>query len=131
MVKRMTRDEFMDIANKEIDQMLVTQKNRMMGLVERAWAEGKKNAEVSGIEDIVKEAFDKIYNKPEAKDGRLPRTISVETPDIHFEHMLDWRQSDPLSSGYIPEACKTCSNHPSNGGSGICHCIMGITQIKC
>ena len=59
----MTRDEFFDIAEKEIDQMLVTQKNRMMGLVERAWAEGKKNAEVSGIEDVVKEAIDKIYQQ--------------------------------------------------------------------
>lgn len=67
----MTRDEFMDIANKEIEQILVAHKNRMMGLVERAWAEGKKNAEVSGIEDIVKEAIDKIYqqisNKEEEK----------------------------------------------------------------
>ena len=80
----MTRDEFMDIANKEIDQMLVTQKNRMMGLVERAWAEGKKNAEVSGIEDIVKEAIDKIYNKPEVKDLLFPRTILLETSDINY-----------------------------------------------
>ena len=25
----------------------------------------------------------------------------------------------------VPESCKYCSNHPSNGGSGICHCISG------
>lgn len=25
----------------------------------------------------------------------------------------------------IPEPCQKCSNHPSNGGSGICHCILG------
>ena len=24
----------------------------------------------------------------------------------------------------IPNACKGCSNHPSNGGSGICHCTI-------
>lgn len=24
----------------------------------------------------------------------------------------------------VPEACKACSNHPSNGGSGICHCTI-------
>jgi len=24
----------------------------------------------------------------------------------------------------IPECCKGCSNHPSNGGSGICHCTL-------
>ena len=126
----MTRDEFMKHARDEIERAFLGQRNRMMNLVEQAWAEGKKNAEVSGIEDIVKEAIEKIYDKPETKEW-LPRTISVETPDIHFEHMLDWRQSDPLSSGYIPEACKTCSNHPSNGGSGICHCIIGLPQIKC
>ena len=30
---------------------------------------------------------------------------------------------------FIPESCKKCSNHPSNGGSGICHCILGIPKI--
>lgn len=29
----------------------------------------------------------------------------------------------------IPNACKSCSNHPSNGGSGICHCILGNQVI--
>ena len=27
------------------------------------------------------------------------------------------------------EACKNCSNHPKNGGSGICHCILGLLKI--
>lgn len=31
-------------------------------------------------------------------------------------------------NSYIPEHCKTCSNHPSNGGPGNCNCILG-TQI--
>ena len=31
----------------------------------------------------------------------------------------------------IPEACKSCSNHPSNGGSGICNCTLGTPQVKC
>lgn len=126
----MTRDEFMEEAQKEIDQVLLTHKNRLMNLVMKAWAEGKKNAEVSSIEDIVKEAMEKICNKPEIKDWCLPRDISVETPDIHFEHLIDWRQSNPSSSG-IPESCRTCSNHPSNGGSGICHCVMGLPQVMC
>ena len=26
--------------------------------------------------------------------------------------------------------CDTCSNNPKNGGSGICHCIMGSRPIK-
>jgi hypothetical protein len=120
----MTRDEFMDIASKEIDQMLVTQKNRILGLVERAWAEGKKNAEVSGIEDIVKEAIEKVYDKPETKEQ-----LTITTPNIHFDHLLDWGSVGPSVIDGIPNACRTCSNHPSNGGSGICHCIMGIGPI--
>lgn len=29
----------------------------------------------------------------------------------------------------IPSACKSCLNHPSNGGSGICHCTLGAPVI--
>ena len=122
----MTRDEFMDIANKEIDQMLVTQKNRMLGLVERAWAEGKKNAEVSGIEVIVKEAIEKIYDKPETKEQ-----LTITTPGINFDHLLDWSNASPSVIDGIPNECRTCSNHPSNGGSGICYCIIGVPPITC
>ena len=30
-----------------------------------------------------------------------------------------------------PVACTGCSNHPKNGGSGICHCTLGQSQITC
>ena len=39
-------------------------------------------------------------------------------------------QSD-LETLHIPEACKSCSNHPSNGGSGICNCTLGNVEVKC
>lgn len=29
----------------------------------------------------------------------------------------------------IPDACKNCSNHPSNGGDGICFCTLGLSEI--
>jgi hypothetical protein len=29
----------------------------------------------------------------------------------------------------IPAPCRGCPNHPSNGGSGICHCILGSPSI--
>lgn len=32
---------------------------------------------------------------------------------------------------HIPEACKSCSNHPSNGGSGIRNCTLGTPEVKC
>lgn len=31
----------------------------------------------------------------------------------------------------IPSACANCSNHPSNGGSGICNCTLGLQPIIC
>lgn len=31
----------------------------------------------------------------------------------------------------IPDPCKNCGNHPSNGGSGICNCTLGGPTITC
>lgn len=31
----------------------------------------------------------------------------------------------------IPLACASCPNHPRNGGSGICHCTLGMTKVTC
>ena len=31
--------------------------------------------------------------------------------------------------GNIPAPCRNCSNHPSNGGDGICHCTLGNFEI--
>lgn len=28
-------------------------------------------------------------------------------------------------------ACEHCSNNPKNGGSGICHCTLGLEPIIC
>ena len=30
-----------------------------------------------------------------------------------------------------PDPCKNCPNNPANGGSGICHCILGIPTVYC
>ena len=27
--------------------------------------------------------------------------------------------------------CRNCTNHPSNGGTGICHCTLGSIQVTC
>lgn len=33
-------------------------------------------------------------------------------------------------SNFTSSACRMCSNNPVNGGSGICHCILGISPIS-
>lgn len=53
----MDRKEFMDKAEKEISQILITHKNRMMNIVQQAWAEGKRNAEIDSIVGIIKDAL--------------------------------------------------------------------------
>lgn len=36
------------------------------------------------------------------------------------------------STKSIPDPCKACPNHPSNGGSGNCNCILGsMGQVTC
>lgn len=104
----MTRDEFMDEARKEIDQILVSHKNRMMNIVARAWAEGKRNAETDRVDQIGQDFIEKLKE-------------SIFVP------------YDPVATteGYVPEPCENCSNHPNNGGSGICHCILGVPPVTC
>lgn len=35
-----------------------------------------------------------------------------------------------LNNEYIPEACRTCSSHPSNGGSGLCCCSLAYPELN-
>lgn len=30
----------------------------------------------------------------------------------------------------VPDACRHCPNHPTNGGSGICFCILGQQVVS-
>ena len=30
----------------------------------------------------------------------------------------------------LPSTCEGCSNNPKNGGSGICHCILGMPDVR-
>lgn len=41
-------------------------------------------------------------------------------------HLNDYKDpSSYLDLRSIPPACRKCCNHVSNGGSGICNCILG------
>ncbi len=60
--------------------------------------------------------------------------ISVE----ELNELLDKARKDAFkrynqfyttSDYYIPESCGNCPNHPSNGGSGNCQCILGQRVI--
>ena len=120
----MTRDEFMEEAQKEIDQVLLTHKNRLMNLVMKAWAEGKKNAEMDRVDSFCNDIFDSLKKKLEEDHPR----ITLDPPSITIPYtppVINWNVND------IPAGCRNCPNHPSNGGSGICHCIIGTQPIMC
>ena len=64
----MTRDEFMAYAEREIDAVINTHKNRLMDVVMRAWAEGKKAAEIAALTETVRQALERMEKK-EQNDG--------------------------------------------------------------
>ena len=50
------------------------------------------------------------------------RTFSPDAPIV-------W-SSDTWKDKSIPPSCRLCSNHPINGGSGICWCVLGVPEIR-
>jgi len=69
----------------------------------------------------------KQYNCPDCCvlqdtcDG-CQRATSIPSNKIESP-ITDWWLKKDLWSD-IPSCCRGCSNHPSNGGSGICHCTL-------
>ena len=64
---------------------------------------------VEELNELLSEEFKRGRNsiEKESKQSNLP-----------FDLM------DIIHTTHIPTACKDCPNHPSNGGSGICNCVL-------
>ena len=55
-------------------------------------------------------------NTKKVKEKKSDKTEKIESaPNFYYPKK---------SITGIPECCKSCSNHPSNGGSGICYCTL-------
>ena len=57
-----------------------------------------------------------ILLQKEFERGKSSNQTMTYIPNMNF----DYKSS-------IPEPCKSCPIHPSNGGSGMCNCILGDT----
>lgn len=57
----------------------------------------------------------------EGEPEQIIRVPFKEPPNI--VSVADFKQT--------PNPCRTCSNHPSNGGSGICFCTLGMPHTYC
>ena len=40
----------------------------------------------------------------------------------HYQYIVFYEHCN----NSIPAPCRTCSNNPANGGTGICHCTLGL-----
>lgn len=63
----MTRDEFMERARREIDQAFAGQKKRLMNLVQKAWAEGKRAAETDAVAQVIDDVMAIYKAREEAR----------------------------------------------------------------
>lgn len=64
----MTRDDFMKEARETTQAILQGKENGIMNLVQRAWAEGKRNAEVETLRAAIYEALDRREPKEQPVD---------------------------------------------------------------
>lgn len=83
----------------------------------------------------------KIITEEENNRGEVRHLLlfiknKKENPDDLYKLIKPWPSTpDPIdtnsitSISSIPDPCVHCPNHPSNGGSGNCNCILGQPKI--
>ena len=77
----MNRDDFMKEARVTARDILQGKENGIMNLVQRAWAEGKRNAEVETLRAAIDEALDR----------REPKEPPKEPPkDAVYQTWCEW-----------------------------------------
>ncbi len=74
------------------------------------------------IHDEISKGFDRIEKVMREESARISEIIREAV--IRPEPQVVW-------TNYIPEACRSCSNHPANGGSGNCNCTLGSPSVTC
>ena len=74
------------------------------------------------------------YQKECTSCGWVSPIIKKERDIIRIPYPTKEDHSKDVTTAttqWIPDACKNCSNHPSNGGSGMCNCTLGLPTITC
>lgn len=134
----MKRDEFMDKARQELDLIMTSLGKAIMNIIEQAWAEGKRNAELDAIKDIVKQALDGARPSypvtPSYPDPVSPwinpiitcDTAGAKPPEAHFADEED-KEKEPIEpkwasgiKGGADALCGSCMAWLSDHSWGYC-----------
>ena len=68
------------------------------------------------------------------KTGKICPHLPAENRQIKSDPCVeplpdvDWVGT--ISNDSTPDCCKPCPNHPSNGGSGICNCVLPYMSLS-
>ena len=102
--------------------------------IHAVYKEGKKvwpPEDPMDVYEVMAKRFDHIENELRSMRAELAEIIrdAVVQPNTYV-----YKPTAPTiysPNTYIPEACRSCRNHPSNGGTGICHCTLGSPSVTC
>lgn len=74
----------------------------------------------------------KLYEKKLDRDidETIKELSGIEQTERPYDHIWDMYFDEFEDYELTPNACKTCPNHPKNGGCGICHCTLGTPKIQ-
>lgn len=65
------------------------------------------------------------WTEPPEEVVRVPFVPPGEKRETITWPRRDWNDGgNEYMFGWVPECCRGCSNHPSNGGSGVCMCTL-------
>ena len=65
----------------------------------------------------------------EFEDLLIKNYVEVEDKPEYAYYNMQFLEQNVYSLSQVPPSCQGCSNHPSNGGCGICHCTLGLSEI--
>ena len=85
------------------------------------------------IHDEISAGFSRIEKAIREESAKMAEIIR-QAVKHETSYLYDsWGPYDkykiPVVPGEIPLPCKNCSNHPSNGGTGICYCTLATPKI--
>lgn len=62
---------------------------------------------------------------------KIHSVLEESQPEFPGLQHIPYINCDSIANQTIPEPCRSCSSHPSNGGSGECSCGIGSSSVIC